>query len=185
MDHLPLAQLETSLEEVLASPRDEGTLTMLVRRPTDGEREILEAGTLTSGFGLEGDNWAQRPNEDTADGRPDPDSELNVTNSRVAAAVAPDAAHRALFGDQLHLDLDLSMTNLPAGSRLHIGSAVLEVTAKPHTGCLKFLDRFGKDALRWISTPEGLERRMRGLNAKVVTPGEVRVGDSVRVERPA
>ena len=93
-------------------------------------------------------------------------------------AVDPD--RRALAGDQLHLDLDLSLANLPPGTRLALGSAVIEVTAKPHLGCAKFVDRFGRDAMRFVNSPVGRELRLRGLNARVVVAGTVRPGDEVR-----
>jgi MOSC domain-containing protein YiiM len=110
--------------------------------------------------------------------------QLNVINARFSALIATDTDHRALAGDQLHLDLDLSEANLPPGTRLELGSAVIEVTEQPHTGCAKFSARFGRDALRFVNSPTGRSLRLRGLNARVVTPGTFRVGDPVRKVAP-
>jgi MOSC domain-containing protein YiiM len=106
--------------------------------------------------------------------------QLNVINSRLLALVARDAGRRELAGDQLVVDIDLSEENLPAGARLALGSAVIEVTAQPHTGCKKFVERFGLDAMKFVNSPEGRRLRLRGLNARVVRPGPIRAGDAVR-----
>jgi hypothetical protein len=141
---------------------------------------VLAEGVLDGREGLVGDTWKDRPSGRTTDGSPHPDMQLNVINARLSALVALDLERRALAGDQLHLDLDLSQANLPPGTRLELGSAVIEVTEQPHTGCAKFAARFGADALRFVNSPLGRELRLRGLNAKVVVPGTVRAGDAVR-----
>ncbi len=156
-----------------------------MRRPAEDEREVLDEGELDLAEGLVGDTWQFRGSSRTPDGGPHPDMQLNVINARAAALVAADTDRRVLAGDQLHLDLDLSADNLPAGTRLALGSAVIEVTDQPHTGCQKFSARFGVDALRFVNSPEGKALRLRGLNARVVVPGTVRTGDTVRKLAPA
>jgi MOSC domain-containing protein YiiM len=179
--HLSLAELTEGLDAVRASPLDEGTVELLVRRPGLGEREELAEGVLDLEEGLVGDTWSARPSKKTADGGPHPGMQLNVMNARAALLVAAgDPARRALCGDQLYLDLDISETNLPCGTRLAVGDAVIEITAEPHRGCAKFSQRFGVDAVRFVNSPEGRELKLRGVNAKVVVAGTVRHGDRVR-----
>ena len=171
---------ETALADIAASPSDRGVLELIVRRPAIDEREILDVGELSLECGLVGDTWDRRPSKRTPDGSPHPDMQLNIINSRLSRIVAgEDADRRALAGDQLHVDLDLSPENLPAGTRLAIGSAVVEITAQPHTGCAKFAGRYGADALRFVNTGRGREMRLRGINAKVVVAGTVSAGDTV------
>lgn len=175
-----LAQLEAGLDEIRRSPRDQGRLVHLVRRPAVDEREVLEEGELDLAVGLVGDSWKQRPSSRTSDGTPHPDMQLNVMNARAVAVIAGSEERWQLAGDQLFVDLDLSPENLPVGTRLSLGEAVIEVTSQPHTGCAKFAERFGLEALRWVNSPVGKELRLRGLNAKVVEPGRIRPGDTVR-----
>jgi hypothetical protein len=178
--HLTTEQIETAIPEILRSPKDDGVLRMIVRRPSIDAREVLEQGTLTLDVGLAGDTWHLRASRRTADGSPHPDMQLNVMNARFIALLAQDEARWPLAGDQLYVDLDLSVDNLPAGTRLAIGTAIIEITAQPHTGCQKFVERFGLDAMKFVNSPKGTALRLRGLNAKVVQPGMVRVGDAVR-----
>jgi len=180
MEHLTLTQLDAGLAEVRAAPADLGRVELIVRRPAVDEREVLDEGELDAAFGLVGDTWHLRSSTRTDDGRPHPDMQLNVINARFSALIAGDPGRRALAGDQLHLDLDLSEANLPPGSRLAIGSAVIEVTEQPHTGCAKFAARFGREALRYVNSPTGRSLRLRGLNARVVVPGTIRAGETVR-----
>jgi hypothetical protein len=177
---LSLVELEEGLDEICRSPKDNGALEMIVRRPAVDEREVLEAGELELEEGLKGDNWKARGSSVTADGSAHPDAQLNVMNSRVIALLAQDSERWQLAGDQLYVDLDLSAENLPPGSQLAIGSALIEVTALPHTGCKKFAERFGADATRFVNSPEGKELKLRGVNARIVRPGTVRIGDAVR-----
>ncbi len=177
--HLTTSELEAGLEEIDRSPKDHGVLEMIVRRPQVGEREILQEGQLDLADGLVGDSWKIRTSRRTPDGSPHPDMQLNLMNSRVVALVSQDKSRWHLAGDQLFVDFDPSGRNVPAGTRLAIGSAVIEVTAEPHTGCSKFVERFGLDATKFVNSSERKALNLRGVNARVVRPGAVRVGDTV------
>lgn len=178
--HLDLSRLEAGLAAIRLAPADGGRLEMIVRRPRDEEREIVEEATLDLELGLVGDNWKTRGSRRTPDGSANPDAQITIMGARVAALVACERERWALAGDQLFLDLDLSRENLPPGTRLAIGTAVLEVTAMPHTGCGKFTERFGVEAMKFVNSPLGRDLQLRGVNAKVVEPGTVRVGDVAR-----
>jgi MOSC domain-containing protein len=178
--HLSTHELEAGLDEIKQSPRNDGVLQLIVRRPQIGAREILSEAELDSVLGLVGDSWPQRRSTRTADGSPHPDMQLNVMNARTIALLAQTKDRWPLAGDQLFMDLDLSEENLPPGTRLAMGSAVIEVTSLPHTGCGKFVERFGADAMQFVNSPVGRNLRLRGLNAKVVQPGRIREGDRVR-----
>lgn len=179
MKHLTTSELEAGLADVHQSPKDRGVLEMIVRRPQVGEREILDEGHLDLAEGLVGDSWKLRTSRRTADGTPHPDMQLNLINSRLVSLVAQDRSRWHLAGDQLYVDLDLSEANLPPGTRLSIGSAVIEVTAEPHTGCSKFVERFGVDAMKFVNAPERKDLHLRGINARVVRSGVVRTGEAV------
>jgi MOSC domain-containing protein YiiM len=172
--HLSQEELEAGLETIRQSPKDGGELVLIVRRPQSNEREILATGELDPRVGLVGDNWCERASAD------DPDTQLNVMNARAAALVAIEPDRRSLAGDQLFIDIDLSDDNLPPGSRLSIGAAVIEVTAVPHTGCKKFTQRFGVDAVKFVNTGTGKELHLRGINARVVQAGTIQAGDVAR-----
>lgn len=182
--HLNRDELETGLTQ-LTSPQDDGVLDLIVRRPSIGQREVLATGTLDPGEGLVGDNWRTRGSSRTLDKSSHPDMQLNVMNSRVIHLIAQVKERWQLAGDQLFVDLDLSDGNLPPGTRLSIGSAIIEVTPQPHTGCGKFVERFGVDAMKFVNSPTGRLLRLRGLNARVIQPGTIRVGDTVRKTRPS
>ncbi len=175
--HLTMAELEAGLDEIRQSPRDEGVLALIVRRPQTDAREVLTEGELHLVEGLVGDSWRLRSSSRTEDGSAHPDMQLNIMNARAIALVAQTKDRWPLAGDQLFLDLDLSADNLPAGTRLALGSAVIEVTPQPHTGCKKFVARFGLDAMKFVNSPVGRQLHLRGINAKVVQPGVIRVGD--------
>ena len=180
-DHLTTEQLEAGLEHIRQSPADGGSLLMIVRRPGTDEREVVEEAALDVDVGLVGDNWKARGSPRTPDGKANPEAQITMMNSRLLALLAQSQERWPLAGDQLVIDMDLSVDNLPPGTRLSIGSAVVEISAKPHTGCEKFEDRFGRDALRFISTPLGRGLRLRGVNTKVVRSGTIRVGDAATV----
>ncbi len=177
MKHLTTEELHAGLDEIRRSPKDEGVLELIVRRPSVGEREVLDEGRLDVTEGLVGDTWIARGSRRSRDGLAHPGMQLNIMNSRVIALVAQVRERWHLAGDQLFMDLDLSVENLPPGTRLAIGSAVIEVTPEPHTGCQKFVSRFGLDAMMFVNSPLGRQLNLRGINAKVVQPGTIRVRD--------
>ena len=185
MDQLSLADLTDGLEDIRRSPADDGRLCLIVRRPEIDAREVLGQATLDTAAGLIGDNWRVKFSSATPNGEPDRRGQVTVTNWRGMLHIAGSEERVPLAGDQLYVDLDLSYENLPAGTRLSIGTAVLEVTDKPHRGCAKFKQRFGSDALRFVNGGEGLLLRLRGINTRVVQSGQVQVGDPVGVRRPA
>jgi hypothetical protein len=178
--HLTTADLEAGLDHIRQAPKDGGSLELIVRRPSVGAREVLAAGELAAGEGLSGDTWKIRASSRTADRSPHPDMQLNVMSARAVALVAQARERWALAGDQLYVDMDISEQNLPPGTKLGFGGAVIEVTDQPHTGCAKFVERFGLDAMKFVNSPVGRSLRLRGLNARVVQPGTVRAGDIVR-----
>lgn len=173
--HLRTDEIIAGLTRVDASPRDNGTLEMIVRRPAVGEREVIETGELDPAVGLIGDTWRRRMRK----GAVDLDTQLTLMNSRFIDLIAQNKSRWALAGDQLFVDLNLSRANLPPGTRLDIGAAILEVTAEPHTGCAKFVSRFGRDAMTLVNSALGEDRQLRGIYAKVAQGGVVRVGDVV------
>ena len=174
-----LQALEARLDEIRAAPEDLGTLELIVRRPAENEREILNQARLDVTSGLEGDGWSSsRPPGMSG---PDPEAQLTVMNARAANVVAGARDRWALAGDQLYVDFDISQANLPPGARVRIGAeAVIEFSAKPHTGCEKFSGRFGLDALKFVSTTTGKQLRLRGANCRVVVSGLIQTGDVVR-----
>lgn len=172
---------QTALDPVISAPSDSGELRLIVRRPAVDEREVVTEAMLDEVEGLVGDTWRQRPSSRMPDKKsPHPDMQLNIMNSRAAELIAGDESRWPLAGDQLYVDLDLSGENLPPGTRLAIGDALIEVTAQPHTGCAKFSARFGSDMLRLVNSPEGRRLNLRGINARVVRGGRIRKGDVVR-----
>jgi hypothetical protein len=181
--HLTRDECEAGLDHIRSAPADEGRLELIVRRPAVGAREVLEEGELDLAVGLVGDTWHVRPSPRTPDGAPHPDMQLNIMNARVAGWLAQARDRWPLAGDQLYVDLDLSAANLPPGTRLALGSAEIEVTKEPHLGCAKFVERFGVEAMKFVNSAPGRQLRLRGMNARVVKPGTIRVGDIVRKVR--
>jgi hypothetical protein len=174
-----LAPAESGVEHVRRSPADHGTLELIVARPSTDARTVLDDAVLDVALGLVGDNWVDRPSRKMNDLSAHPDMQLNLMNARAAALVCGSLDRWPLAGDQLFVDLDLSSTSLPAGTRLSLGDAEIEITAMPHRGCAKFAERFGRDTLRLVNSAVGRELNLRGVNAKVVRGGKIRRGDEV------
>ena len=179
-DHLTKEQLEAGLDIIFQSPKNEGALALIVRRPVSEQREVLATATLDIIEGLVGDNWRARGCSATDDGSAHPDMQLNIMNARVINLVAQTKERWPLAGDQLYVDLDLSDENLPPGTRLAIGDAIIEVTAEPHTGCKKFVARFGLEAMKFVNSGLGKKINLRGINAKVIQSGQIATNDVVR-----
>ena len=175
------AELETSLNVIKQAPASQGSVALIVRRPAINQREILEQALVTASSGLEGDNWRAKGDRKQPGGHAHPDMQLNLMNVRAIRAIAGREADWAMAGDQFYVDLDLSDINLPPGSQLKIGTALIEVTAEPHLGCRKFAERFGPDAVRFVNSTTGKALNLRGVNARVIEDGQVCKGDSIVV----
>jgi MOSC domain-containing protein YiiM len=180
MTFVAYADLAAGLGPVLASPTTEGRVELVVARPAVDEREIVATAILDTEEGLVGDGWRARGSTRTPDGAPVPGRQLTLMNARVAALLAGDPHRWALAGDQLYVDLDLSVANLPPGTQLEVGSAVIEASDEPHRGCAKFAARYGRDAVVFVNSPVGRELNLRGINAHVIANGVVHVGDVIR-----
>lgn len=179
-EHLTIEELVAGLDEIRQSPKDRGRLELIVCRPQGEERQVLEEGRLDLEQGLVGDNWKARGSAATPDGAAHPEMQLTLMNSRLIALVAQKKSRWQLAGDQLFIDLDLSTDNLPPGTQLALGSAVIEITDQPHNGCKKFSTRFGVDAIKFVSSDAGKELRLRGIYARVLQAGLIRAGDIVK-----
>jgi hypothetical protein len=177
VEHLSRERLEAGLDHIRESPQNHGRLVLVVRRPEVGQRDLPREAFLDQATGLDGDNWLTRGSSSTPDGFADPDKQITLINTRLAELVAGGTERMALAGDQLHVDLDLSVDNLPAGSLLAVGEAVLRVSEAPHTGCAKFIERFGTEAMRFVNSRTGRRLRLRGMNTRIVVPGTIRLGD--------
>lgn len=178
--HLNAEELMAGLDHIRRSPKDEGVLELIVRRHAIDERQVIAEAELDLTQGLVGDTWNRRRSTSTPDGSPNVEMQITVMNSRAAALVAQEKDRWQLAGDQLYIDMDLSAENLPAGARLALGSAVIEVTAPPHLGCRKFVARFGVEAMKFVNSPVGKDLRLRGIHARVIQAGTIRTGDVAR-----
>jgi len=177
---LTMTELEDGMEYIRQAPKNQGLLKMIVRRPTLDEREILEECELDLEQGLAGDSWKDRGSSHTPDGSANLNAQLTIMNARVISLLAQDASRWPLAGDQLYVDMDLGEDNIPPGTRLALGSAMIEVSAQPHTGCKKFSARFGVDAIKFVNSPEGKQLHLRGINTRVIRPGTIHVGDVLK-----
>ena len=179
-DFKSLSEMESCLDVIRQAPVDEGDVVMIIARPITGGREILERCELNQKSGLLGDNWQARGDKHTVDGTSDTGRQLTIMNARTIRAITDSEARWPDAGDQFFVDFDLSDENLPSGTQLAIGEAVVEVTALPHLGCQKFGDRFGKDANQFVNSNTGKTLNIRGINVKVIKPGSVSKGNSIR-----
>ena len=180
LQHLSMTELGAGLETIRQSPNDNGILKMIVRRPDVDEREIVREGEITLEDGLVGDTWKLRASRHTPDGLVSTQAQITLMNARTVALLAQSEDRWPLAGDQLYVDLNLGEDNLPPGTRLAIGSAILEVSAQPHTGCQKFSARFGVQALKFVNSAEGKRLHLRGINTRVVQAGKIKIGDILR-----
>src|SRR5882762_3937597 len=174
--YLTMPELEAGLDDIRRAPKDEGVLELIVRRPAINDREILEEAELHLVEGLVGDSWKRRRSKSTPDGSPNPLMQLNIMNSRVTALVARHKDRWQVAGDQLYLDMDLSEDNMPAETRLALGSAVIEVTWPPHLGCQKCVALFRREAMKFVNSPLGRQLHLRVINARVIQGGIIRLG---------
>ncbi len=182
------SELTAGLDLLRSAPTDKGTVHLVVRRPDLGMREILDEGLLDTVEGVIGDSWLSRATSRAIAAGHHLQAQVNVMSARMVGLLADTAEEQAYAGDQLFLDLDISVANLPTGSRLAFGEpgtggAVIEISAKPHNGCAKFVARFGEEAMLFVNGEVGKQLRLRGFNARIVESGVVRPGDDVRVVR--
>jgi MOSC domain-containing protein YiiM len=177
--HLSHAELTAELDHIRASPKDPGILKCVVSRPAAGERRDLNSCRISLAGGVEGDHWAKGCWKTTADGRPDPDVQICIMNARCIELIAQERSNWPPAGDNLFIDMDLTPDNMPSGTRLSIGSTIIEITAVPHNGCDSFIARYARDACVFVNTGEGRRLRLRGIYARVVQDGAVSVGDPV------
>lgn len=178
--HLSLSELEKGLDHIRRSPKNEGRVMLIVERPDVDEREALAECQLDPIEGLVGDSWKARGSKHTTDGSANPNVQITIMNSRAVALLAQEETRWPLAGDQFYIDMDLSEENIPPGTRLALGTAVIEVSLEPHTGCKKFAMCYGTDATKFVNSREGKRLHLRGINAKIVQAGKVRVGDTVK-----
>jgi len=180
LQHLSIIELEAGMDYIRQSPTENGVLKLIVRRPDVDLREVIHEGQLNLIEGLEGDTWKPRGSSHTPDGSANVNAQITVMNARAIALLAQDEEHWPLAGDQLYIDMDLSDDNIPPGTKLAIGSAIIEVSAQPHSGCKKFSSRFGVEAMKFVNSPEGKRLHLRGINTRVIQAGTIRVGDLVK-----
>lgn len=177
---LTFDQLMDGWATLEASPTDTGTVEMIVRRPETEKRETVDSVEVNTTDGVVGDNWLARGSSSTPDGSAHPEAQITLMNTKVVQLIAQDQSRWDLAGDQFFVDFDLSMDNLPAGSQIKIGTAILEISEKPHTGCAKFAKRYGAPARKFVMTDDGKKARLRGVNAKVIQNGTVKQGDTIQ-----
>lgn len=180
LQYLSMTELEAGLAYIRQAPNDLGILKMIVRRPAVDEREVISEAELNTEEGLVGDTWKVRASRHTPDGSANTKAQITLTNARAIALLAQSEDRWSLAGDQLYVDMNIGEANLPPGTRLALGSAILEVSDEPHTGCKKFSERFGVEAMKFVNSPEGKRLHLRGINTRVVQSGTIRAGDVVK-----
>ena len=175
MTHPSTEDLEARLAWLADAPKDGGAITGIVIRPRTNERVLLSECKVSPELGVHGDNWASGSHGET----PNPSAQITIMNTRMIELLADEKERQALAGDQFFADMDLSKTNLKVGQQLRIGTAVLEIMSKPHLGCVKFSNRFGADALKFVNSEAGTEMRLRGVYASVISSGSIEVGNAI------
>lgn len=178
--YLSTDQLEAGLDQIRSSPKDDGVIELIVRRPREGDREVLDVAEIDTTEGMKGDIWKIQRTSSTPDGSANPERQITIMNARAIALIAGTRERWQLAGDQLYADLDISNENLPPGTQLAIGTAIVQVSADPHTGCSEFTEHYGTDAVKFVNKGVGRELNLRGINARVVKSGVVRVGESIK-----
>jgi hypothetical protein len=180
-NHRTMMELERGIGEVLRSPTSDGALTTIFVRPKPNERNQLETAKLSPEGGIDGDRWFNESFCHESSGASDPRCQVSLMNSRYLEHIAAGKDSMCLAGDNLIVDLDLSDENLATGSRLAIGDEVIiEISDVKHTGCSKFRQRYGQDALTFTNNERGRQLHLRGRYAKIIEGGTIHVGDSVR-----
>lgn len=167
-----VAELEQAWRAVAAAPPRTGMVRLITLRLGDGRHECPGRAELSPALGVHGDRWSTGR-------RRHADAQVTLMDARVAELLAADRAPLDAPGDNFLVDLDLGEESLPAGSRLRLGSAIIEITALPHIGCKKFRERMGAAALAWVNDGPNRALRLRGVNCRVIESGEVAVGDRV------
>lgn len=177
--HLTLEELNNDLAEIRQSPSEKGVLKAIVIRPASDDRTSLTECEISPELGVHGDNWATGCWMTLPDGTPHPDVQVAIMNARVIQLISPEVDRRPLAGDNLYVDLDLSVDNLQPGDQLSVGSGILEITEVAHNGCGKFAERFGADAVKFVNSAAGRKLRLRGIYARIVKAGAIHVGDKI------
>ena len=178
--HLSRAELEAGVPHILASPKDDGEIQGITVRPVENERQEVDSIAVTYAGGLEGDHWAKGCWMTTDDGAPHPDVQICIMNARCIDLIAQERSNWAPAGDNLFIDMNLTPDNMPPGTRVSVGSAVLEITDTPHNGCAKFIERYGRDACVFVNTYERGKYKLRGIYARVEQDGTISMGDRVK-----
>jgi len=169
-------ELERAWQDAPPLPRGRGGVRRICVRTGGGAHACPPRVRVTCEGGVDGDRWAREPQRRL-------DAQVTLIAARVAEWIARPGSPPEAAGDNFHVDLDVGVEALPVGTRIRLGTAVVEVTALPHSGCAKFRDRFGLDAVRWVNDPGHRERRLRGVNCRVIADGEVAVDDAVELVR--
>ncbi len=177
--HRTMEELKAGLPDIVASPADNGSLAAIVVRPDYGMRLDVQSRKISLAGGVEGDRWATACWRTLPDGSSNPDVQVCIMNSRCISLIAGEREAWPMAGDNLFIDMDLSPGNIAPGQKLAVGETIIEITDIPHTGCQKFIDRYGRHACVFVNTGEGKKLKLRGIYAQVVKDGTVNVGDRV------
>ncbi|MFT6089771.1 MAG: hypothetical protein ACJAWM_001153 [Sulfitobacter sp.] len=177
--HATTAECEAALEHILAAPDSGAVIGQLCFRPDFEQRSFPDTLEMTVKHGITGERWTKKPWLTLPNGDPDPRIQVSILSQRVMDLCWRDRENTVHPGDPIVVDMDLSAANLPVGTRLSAGSAILEVSDKFNTGCIKWHDRYGNDSLRWINKADHREYRLRGILCKIVQDGTVKVGDQL------